>query len=203
MCKATMAIVKGKYKEASVLEIDTDGKPIYALSNVHFGVYQEVKNKIDEGKYWLFGPWKKKFAFLWRTVRNWPPTFNISLSCTPKVAGDTTNLSGENTEMTTDNFSIYLQEDVDSGTDPVLLVQKRTNGIARMDFVRLGWEWIENKLSYTAHEMSETVECREVSVRPSVDDDSSFYDIDGEVFDARPITVRIDPRRVKVFCNIE
>ena len=203
MCKATMAIVKGKYKEASVLEIDTDGKPIYALSNVHFGVYQEVKNKIDEGKYWLFGPWKKKFAFLWRTVRNWPPTFNISLSCTPKVAGDTTNLSGENTEMTTDNFSIYLQEDVDSGTDPVLLVQKRTNGIARMDFVRLGWEWIENKLSYTAHEMSETVECREVSVRPSVDDDSSFYDIDGEVFDARPITVRIDPRRVKVFCNTE
>ena len=199
-----MAIVKGNYKEASVLEIDTNGKPIYALSNVHFGVYQEVKNKIDEGKYWLFGPWKKRFAFVWRTVRNWPPTFNISLSCTPEKVGDTTNLSEENTtEMTTDNFSIYLHEDVDSGTDPVLLVQKRTNGIARMDFVRLGWEWIENKLSYTAHEMSETVVCQEVSVRPSVDDDSSFYDIDGEVFDARPITIRIDPRRVKVFCNTE
>jgi len=204
MCKATMAVVKGVCTETSVLEVQTESKPVYALHNIHFGAYEQVKQKVDAGKYWLLGPVKKHFAFLWRTLRHWPYPHTATLQCT----GDGGNVSS--TELLCDNFSVYLQEDIlqdnTQDTQPLLLVQKQANDISRLDFIRHGWAWLEQKFSPTLSETTtEMLRCSEVCVTPHESDGESketvSYGIDGEVFDARPITVRIDARKLKMFSD--
>ena len=78
---ATMTIIKGKAREADVIEIASEGvRPTYALSSIYWGLFQEVKTKIDAKKHWWAGPWKKEMAFVLRTVKNWPRIYTSCLT---------------------------------------------------------------------------------------------------------------------------
>ena len=208
-----MAIVKGSSKETSVLEIETNQKPIYALSNIHYGMHQQVKEKIDAGKYWILGPLKTYFAFIWRTARHWPPSFSINLSCqamnsidAPILALDGNKESHSDIpseDVYTDNFSIYLNEQDGTEGNTPLVVQKIQNNIPRNEFIKFGWDWMKNKFEFTSNDQCETWNCTEVSIDPTVDGNVSSYDIDGEIFDARPITVRVHSRKLNMFCSVD
>ena len=76
-----MAVIKGETKLADVMEISTQGaRPTYALSSLCWGVFQEVKVKIDAKKHWWAGPWKKQMAFILRSVKSWPSNYVASLT---------------------------------------------------------------------------------------------------------------------------
>ncbi|XP_057314892.1 acylglycerol kinase, mitochondrial-like [Hydractinia symbiolongicarpus] len=77
ICEAAMAIVKNKTRKVSVMEIKADSKSSFALSSIHIGLNQQVKEQIDQGRFWLLGPLKKYFTYLWRTTKEWPPSSSI------------------------------------------------------------------------------------------------------------------------------
>lgn len=78
---AAMSIIRGKARDADVMEIASEGvRPTYALSSIYWGLFQEVKTKIDAKKHWWAGPWKKEMAFVLRTVKNWPHIYTACLT---------------------------------------------------------------------------------------------------------------------------
>lgn len=78
---ATMSIIRGKTKTMDVMEVRSSGvRPTYCLSGISWGLFQEVKAKIDAKKHWWAGPWKKQMAFVTRTVKNWPSTYTALLT---------------------------------------------------------------------------------------------------------------------------
>jgi len=80
ICNATMAVIEGTTKQVDVMEIKADKKSVFAVSSLHIGAHEEVKSNISNGRFWWFGAGKKYFAFMWRTVRDWPYEFPVRLS---------------------------------------------------------------------------------------------------------------------------
>ncbi|XP_065669596.1 acylglycerol kinase, mitochondrial isoform X3 [Hydra vulgaris] len=186
ICKAAMAIVKGDTTKVSVMEIKADTKPVYAFSSIHLGVYKEMKEQIDRGRFWLLGPLKKYFTFLWRTTKDWPPEFSFGLE-TDGVA--------VSTELS--NLSLYLEGDNDNAS---LLVQKTPTIFSKNDFIKYGWLWLKNDFAFVDNEKSEVLRVSKISINP-LEDQRLSYDIDGEIFDGRPTDITVHSERVNMFCN--
>jgi len=194
MCKAAMAVVKATTKDVDVLEIKTEKKSVYAMSTIHIGVQQQVKENIDIGRFWLLGPFKQYFAFVWRTVKNWPPSFNIlySLGGEQQAKGST---------ETTDGLSLYLEDDSES-QQASILVETLKKEYSRESFINFGWQWIKQSFHPVNNEIFNQIKCDEVQINPPADKEIS-YDIDGEIFDPRPIQISICPTKIKMFYNEE
>ena len=109
---ATMTIIKGKAMEADVIEVASEGvRPTYALSSIYWGLFQEVKSKIDAKKHWWAGPWKKEMAFVLRTVRNWPHLYTSCLTFDQKNAD--LRINSKDSEILARRGNIYENKEIE------------------------------------------------------------------------------------------
>ncbi len=262
MGDATMAIVKGNTKTADVLEIASEGvRSTYALSGLNWGLFQQVKTKINAKKHWWAGPWKKQMAFITRTVRNWPYQFYGSMICEgvnrDEGLRNSSVLKNEDDneiakhrncfKVSEENGVIQLKETDDIGNS--LDVEKTTletktvdlnEGIAhyngnshqpssslktsgininlertedqsklcaqvwnpdinRLDFVSDGLKWIESNYGKVETDSCSSILCDEINLQPS-SEELTWYSIDGEEFEAKPVTIKIHRNKLKFFC---
>ena len=249
--QAAMAIVKAETKPVDLIEIQTGGKPTYALSSIHWGAFQEVKNRIDARKYWWAGPWRSKAAFIVRTLRGWPVNYISQLSypmkesitdCKDCIQTKPTLCSFSITDskgcklgihaplsvLTADNSRPYIMKTVNclqnenSYTKLLPRDHLATSGIGvyacginssshlhiqiwepnleRKEFVKDGWNWLKKNYKLVESDHCKNVCVEEFSFAPGLDH-GSWYHIDGEVFEAKPIQVKLLPNRIKFFLS--
>ncbi|XP_060589564.1 acylglycerol kinase, mitochondrial-like [Ruditapes philippinarum] len=78
MLDSAMAIVKGATQKIDVIKLQgEDGRSTYALCSLEMGAYNDAKVKTP--KYWFLGPLKKRFTYMWATVKRWPPVVGGTL----------------------------------------------------------------------------------------------------------------------------
>ncbi|GBP83120.1 Acylglycerol kinase, mitochondrial [Eumeta japonica] len=75
LIEASMAIIKGNTVWKDVVKIEpltkdneTPGRPIYALSSIHWGAFRDTLAKKD--KYWYFGPWREYATFIFNGYKS-------------------------------------------------------------------------------------------------------------------------------------
>eukprot|EP00111_Clytia_hemisphaerica_P019634 TCONS_00057923-protein len=220
MCESAMAIIQGQSSLVDVVEVKTDQKSIFALNSIHVGLHQQVKEKLDDGKYWILGPLKRYFACGWKTIKNWPPIENgISVTCSKcSSISRTTHQEQPNSllskaacftdeelltqkesvgsnKITTSGLSVWLTE-LDQRSS--FTVQYNADEVSKTEFIQHGAQWIKNKYKHTPADHLKTVICDELSITLNKGQELS-YDIDGEIYDGRPIHVSVYPRKLHMF----
>jgi len=220
MCNAALTILEGNCKSVDVVEVKTDRKPVYALNSVHIGLHQQVKEKLDDGKYWVLGPLRKYFACGWKTLKNWPPIENaVTFSCDKcqpyktsrtnessllnKAACSNDNVEETSkyiceSEISTSGLSIWLNQEDLIENKPSFLVQFNNDEMSKTDFIQHGTQWITNHYKHTHADHMKTMLCEELSVTPALIEGLNF-DIDGEIFDGRPIHLSIHSKKLNMF----
>ncbi|XP_031549898.1 acylglycerol kinase, mitochondrial-like [Actinia tenebrosa] len=96
-------------------------------------------------------------------------------------------------------MSIHLIKNIQG--KPALNVRVWPPVLPKMDFIKMGWKMDKN--SQESDGESETFKCLEVQelkLEPK-DEEGSWFNIDGEPFDARPVHITLHPDKLKVFCG--
>ncbi|EDV20598.1 uncharacterized protein TRIADDRAFT_61027 [Trichoplax adhaerens] len=77
--EAALSIVKKESRMIDVMKISPQesGKTIYSLSSVKWGIFRDIASDYD--RYWLFGPLKKRMAYIPPVLFNWPPKYSIDI----------------------------------------------------------------------------------------------------------------------------
>ena len=221
---AAMAIVKGATRHINVIEVASDGvRPTYCLSGLNWGLFQEVKAKIDAKKHWWAGPWKKQMAFITRTLRNWPSFYSAELGfdgCSidriPELYNDVENstvksadrkkndmsipsseTSRDDPSINTEICTMNLQIGNDHG-DPKLHMQLLDSNILKADFISNGIKWMKNNFNIVRSDSYKEYFAEQVTLRPKMDC-ATFFHIDGEEFEAKDITVKIHKNKLLFF----
>ncbi|XP_028405581.1 acylglycerol kinase, mitochondrial-like [Dendronephthya gigantea] len=221
IAKSALNILDNKTKNVSVMEITTtEGKPTYAVSHIEWGPLQDAK---ENKRFWWTGPLKRRLPYLLATLKKWPPSVSAQLSyiSTTQDHDTTSKFDGEAPELlhaTTSNHSIELRETVEEKTlekssqvslvgffvnlfqdtkETFLQTSMFSSDLNKLDFIKCGWR--REREGILSNQEMKTTETTEFYLRP-MNDQTSWYTIDGEKFEARPIHVKILPNKIRVFC---
>ncbi|XP_076316259.1 acylglycerol kinase-like protein Mulk [Tachypleus tridentatus] len=86
LAEAAMSVIKQVTKPVDVMKIEGErGRPVYAVSKLEFGAFRDTEETIS--KYWYFGPLKRRMAYVFSSIRKWPPVSNIHLSYVSPCSG--------------------------------------------------------------------------------------------------------------------
>ncbi|KAK3728846.1 hypothetical protein QZH41_020228 [Actinostola sp. cb2023] len=178
--QATMAIVKGDTCHADVMEIKgQEGRSTFAVSSIHWGAFRDAAVSYD--KYWWSGPFRKKMAYIAATIKGWPPTHQATLVYpTPEPPNQSrlsTNISSGNNgglSHLTSHAMASVSDIHSSSLD------------SREDVVLNGW-------------VNSSVETLELSIELAKNIQDSWFSIDGEPFDARPVHIKLHQDKLKLF----
>ena len=223
---AAMAIIKGTTRHIDVIEIASDRvRPTYCLSGLNWGLFQEVKAKIDAKKHWWAGPWKRQMAFITRTLRNWPSFYSAELNfdgcgidkipelysevesgvvqSSDRIKNDALLPSSETSKddktpsINTDMCTMNLQIGKDQG-DSKLHIQLLDSNILRADFITNGIKWLKNNFNNVKSDSYKEYFAEQVTLWPRMDC-ATFFHIDGEEFEAKDVSVKIHKNKLLIF----
>ena len=214
IAKSALNILDNKTKNVSVMEITTaEGRPTYAVSHIEWGPLQDAK---ENRRYWWTGPLKRRLPYIFATLKKWPPEVSAHLSftssetqskekCTSLQPNTSSNLTNkhETTEETNcigknDTVSIVgLFVKLFQDTKETILQTSVLSDLNQLDFIRCGWQRESKGILWNQN--MKTAESTGVNLKP-LDNETSWYTIDGEKFEARPIHVKILRNKIKVFC---
>ncbi|CAB4000800.1 Acylglycerol kinase, mitochondrial [Paramuricea clavata] len=215
IAKSALNILDNRTKDVSVMEITTtEGRPTYAVSHIEWGPLQDAK---ENRRYWWTGPLKRRLPYFLATLKKWPPAISAHLSytsadsqntgkCTSPQPTTPSNQSNkhEKTEETkrlekssiVSLVGLFVKLFQDT-KETFLQTSVLSSDLNKLDFIRCGWKR-ENEGILTNQNMK-TTESTEFDLRP-LDEETSWYTIDGEKFEARPIHVKILTNKIRVFC---
>ena len=228
---AAMAIVRGKTKHVDVMEVSSDGvRPTYCLSGLNWGLFQEVKTKIDAKKHWWAGPWKRHMAFVTRTLRNWPSFYSGLLYLDghsvgevpqPHIESESDSVNSlkrdksnslltpkvenlkdhESTQSAIKAGTINLEvANIDEHSE--IHVQLLDSDISRTDFIAKGVKWMENNFSIVQSDGCKEFFAEHVRLSPKMDY-VTFFHIDGEEFEAKDVSIEVHKDKLLFFDNCQ
>eukprot|EP00794_Sanderia_malayensis_P014322 gene14322-15811_t len=86
-----------------------------------------------------------------------------------------------------------------AGCDSKLDIQTWKADITRSEFISDGWKWLQSNYGKVDTSNCQTVACDKISLEPK-SDELTWYAIDGEEFEAKPIKVKINRDKLRFFC---
>lgn len=90
-----------------------------------------------------------------------------------------------------------MSEDDNNGP-PKLELKLGPSSLSYFDFVNLGFQSLKGKRI-----VNETIEARQIELKPKVDKKEMWYSIDKENFEAKPIKITLLPQMIPLFCKKE
>ncbi|XP_044253994.1 acylglycerol kinase, mitochondrial [Tribolium madens] len=228
LADATMAVVEEVVQPIDVLKVEvleSENKPIYAVSGIKWGAYRDAETKKDS--YWLYGKFRNYVTYLFNGFRsnltwNCAAELNYTPPCTgcsncaqatqrPKkwfqrfVKDQKPTFSNiTNPECRTiyqrDISTVDFNLTVDGEKVPKLVVNVGPQSVDYFDFVKEGWKSEKGQ----KRTVSEIIEARSMEIQPKLaKNEEKFFSIDNENYELKPVRVTLLPKLINVFCKKE
>lgn len=191
---AVLSLMEGRTHFVDLIEITTDhGKKVYCLNDIVWGSLVEAT--ISANRYFLFGPLRGLFGYLRRSMKReicYPAQVSCSLASEvdtkeypERFSGVAISVTGEEEEER--HLELKLWGEYESNVEFV------KQGLNQYSYRDKSEELFRNK-NYISH-IADTVRLVPGTV------DSSMYFVDGEEYEAFPITVTLLPKRLQFFTD--